>query len=348
MKFNKNIIFYISFIILLISLFKYIYDELTNKEIDFFMKRKAKYPLAKNFNLNYKGECGKIFKYKPHNSKDYVFLSFKYIPPKLPLIKRKLKILRIYTIIANIIDSYKKVLPNCKIICFMPKEAIHKKTINELKKNNIEVILKEGYEGWNIVNSRFFMIKEYLEKNKGKINRIMMADLTDVFVFGDIFSTFDENDLIINEECREFNRKDDKNCLVFGEQEMAVNWMNRSYPNEQNKIKNLINKRVFNINAGLILGGYNKILKFLNILLRNFDYNKKGEYGYDQSTLLLKYYDEEFKDLNITLEQCTQRMCLDTMSLLSNKKTTEIYYSNGCSPVIIHKGFPKSWKKKTN
>ena len=79
----------------------------------------------------------------------------------------------------------------------MPKEAIHKNTINELKKNNIEVILKEGYEGWNIVNSRFFMIKEYLEKNKGKINRIMMADLTDVFVFGDIFSTFDENDLIM-------------------------------------------------------------------------------------------------------------------------------------------------------
>ena len=348
MKFNKNIIFYISFIILLFSLFKYIYDELTIKEIDFFMNRKAKYPLAKNFNLNYKGECGKIFKYKPHNSKDYVFLSFKYTPPNFFSIKRKLKINRFLATIPNIANSYKKVLPNCKIICFMPKEAIHKKTINELKKNNIEVILKEGYEGWNIVNSRFFMIKNYLEKNKGKINRIMMADLTDVFVFADIFSTFDENDLIINEECREFNRKDDKNCLVFAEQILAINWMNKAYPNEQNKIKNLINKRVFNINAGLILGGYNKILKFLNILLRNFDYNKKGEYGYDQSTLLLKYYDEEFKDLNITLEPCTQRMCLDSISLLSNKNTTEIYYSNGCSPVIIHKGFPKSWKKKTN
>jgi hypothetical protein len=226
----------------------------------------------------------------------------------------------------------------------MPKEAVHKNIMNELKKNNIEVILKEGYEGWSIVNSRFFMIKNYLEKNKGKINRIMMADLTDVFVFADIFSTFDENDLIINEECREFNRKDDKNCLVFAEQILAVNWMNKAYPNEQNKIKNLINKRVFNINAGLILGGYNKILKFLNILLKNFDYNKKGEFGYDQSSLLLKYYDKQFKDLNITLEQCTQRMCLAPISLLSNKKATEIYYPNGCSPVTIHKGFPKTWR----
>ncbi len=346
MKFNKNVIFYISFIILLFSLFKYIYDELTIKENDLFFLRKAKYPLAKNLNLNYKGECGKIFKYKPHNSKDYVFLSFKYTPPNS--FKHKLKKNKILSIIPNIIDSYKKALPNCKIICFMPKEAVHKNIMNELKKNNIEVILLEGYEGWSIVNSRFFMIKNYLEKNKGKINRIMMADLTDVFVFADIFSTFDENDLIINEECREFNIKDEKNCLVFSEQKTAIRWMNKSFPNEQNKIKNLINKRVFNINAGLILGGYNKILKFLNILLKNFDYNKKGEYGYDQSTLLLKYYDEEFKDLNITLEPCTQRMCLDSISLLSNKNTTEIYYSNGCSPVIIHKGFPKSWKKKTN
>jgi len=348
MKFNKNIIFYISFFILLFSIFKYIYDELTIKEVDLFMSRKAKYPLAKNFKLNYKGECGKIFKYKPHNSKDYVFLSFKYKPPNFFNIKRKLKIKRFLATISNIADSYKKVLPNCKIICFMPKEAVHQDTINELKKNNIEVILEEGYKDWNIVNSRFFMIKNYLEKNKGKINRIMMADLTDVFVFADLFSTFNENDLIINEECREFNRKDDKNCLIFAEQKLAVNWMNKAYPNEQNKIKNLMDKKVFNINAGLILGGYNKILKFLNILLKNFDYNKKGDYGYDQSTLLLKYYDEEFKDLNITLEPCTQRMCLDTISLLSNKNTTEIYYPNGCSPVIIHKGFPKSWKKKTN
>ena len=342
MKFSKKFIFYISFIILLLSLFIYFYDKIYNYK-KYFRNYNANYPTSKNFELNYSGECGKIFKYIPNNSKDYVFISFKYTPPKT--YKRKRKIKRILNTISKIIDSYKNSIPNSKIICFMPIEAAHENLIKILKKNNIEVILEKGYDDWHIVNSRFFMIKNYLEKNKGKINRIMMADLADIFVFGDIFSTFNENDLIMNEECREFERKNDKNCLVFGEQKLAVQWMKNSFPNEQNKINNLINKRVFNINAGLILGGYNKTLQFLNILLEDFDLKKKGEHGYDQSSLLLKYYDDKFKDLNITIEPCSQRMCLDSVSLLSNKNTTKIFYPNKCSPVAIHKGYPKSWSK---
>ena len=37
-----------------------------------------------------------------------------------------------------------------------------------------------------------------------------MADLPDIFIFGDIFATFSENDLILNE------------CMFFGEQKMQL------------------------------------------------------------------------------------------------------------------------------
>lgn len=344
MDIKKNLIFlfFISNFFFIIFIILKIYFYIFRNRIFYSSSNIAYYPLAKNFEFNFKGKCGNIFKYPPNNKRDYVFLSFKYYEiKKINNIKYNRRFL---SIIPNIIDSYKHSIPNAKIILFMPFCCTNQFLINLMKKNNITVIIEKGYDDWNIVNSRFFMIKKYLEKNKGKINRVLMADLPDIFIFGDIFATFSENDLILNEECRVFERKDEKECMVFGEQKNAINWMKNSYPNEIDKMNQLIKKKIYNLNAGLIIGGYNKTLKFLNILFKDFKFENRFNYGYDQSSLLLKYYfDEEMKKLNITIEPCSQRMCFAPTNLFSNLKSTNLFYLNGCSPVSIHKSIPINW-----
>ena len=103
-------------------------------------------------------------------------------------------------------------------------------------------------------------------------------------------------------------------------------------------------KKIYNLNAGLIIGGYNKTLKFLNILFKDFKIENRFNYGCDRSSLLLKYYfDEETKKLNIIIEPCSQRMCFAPTNLFSNQKSTNLFYLNDCSPVSIHKSIPINW-----
>jgi hypothetical protein len=67
-------------------------------------------------------------------------------------------------------------------------------------------------------------------------------------------------------------------------------------------------------------------------------------FGYDQILFNYLYYNEYFKQINLKVIGCEQRMCFRPRNLLFNNKTTKIFYENsGCSPILIHKGYPNSW-----
>ena len=301
-----------------------------------FTRTESDYPLYKNFNLNFKGKCGEIFKYPSNNEKDIVIFAYQSIE-----ISKYQNIIRL---IPKIIDSFKNSIPNAKLLCFVPKNSSNSDVVKILRYLNISIEIFEGYDDIHIVNSRFFIIKDFLIKNKNKYKRVFLSDLNDVFLLNDIFATFNETQLIINKECSYYKRE--KDCVKLFEYYDVKEWFFTFFGETSEITKKFIKLNPINLNAGIILGGTEKIIDLLVILTNNFEKEKLKYFGYDQTILNKLYYNDELKSLNLTIEGCTQRICFRPKNLRFNKATTKIYFlRNHCSPIIIHKYFPSSWER---
>ena len=110
-------------------------------------------------------------------------------------------------------------------------------------------------------------------------------------------------------------------------------------------------KNVPNINAGVYMGGTDLLLDFLHRINEYYKpthplYTKNNykEWGVDQTIVNKMYYNGEFDGLNITIDHCTQRYCYrNNGEIRTNKETTTLVYPDGCSPVVLHKRYPKTW-----
>ena len=166
-------------------------------------------------------------------------------------------------------------------------------------------------------------------------------------MFKDIFSTFDEDEIIINKQCSKFESED---ChLLFPIDEK---WFIKSYTNN-NTIKDLelikgIGKNETNphiINGGIIFGGTKKVIEFLKIFNEYINPIKAENFGYDQVLITLLVSKKKFESIGLKLEHCTQRVCF-WLDVKYNLNTTKIIYrQNMCSPIILHKSIPINWKK---
>ena len=190
-----------------------------------------------------------------------------------------------------------------------------------------------------IVNSRFLYEYEFLKKYINLFDRIIHADLTDIIFLSDIFSTLKPNELIMNKECGENSVFGGKGNFIL-KHPNDIKWFNRSFG--ENKTLVNIFKRInpLVINAGLIMGDSKEYLKFLNVIIKNFNYTKALNYGYDQMLINVLYYTGQFNKINIKFDLCPQRSCFVPI-LIFNKSNKNLYYKNGCSPVLIHKSYPK-------
>ena len=319
----------------LIFLFNIILKLLYSYSVD-FTKTESDYPLYKNFQLNFRGKCGEIFKYPPNNENDIVIFAYQNI--------EIIKYQNILKLIPKIIDSFQNSVPNAKLLCFVPKNSSNSEVVKILRYLNVSVKIFEGFEDIHIVNSRFFIIKDYLMKKKNKYKRVFLSDLNDVFLLNDIFATFNENQLILNKECSYYKRE--KNCVKIFEYDLVKEWFFYFFGETSEITKKFIELDPININAGIILGGTEKIINLLEILTNNFEKEKLKYFGYDQTILNKLYYNNELNSLNLIIEGCTQRICFRPKNLRFNKETTKIYFlRNHCSPIIIHKYFPSSWER---
>ena len=297
------------------------------------------YPKFSDFQLNYENKCGEVFKYKKNNERDIVFFGYKF--------RGSYREKDLLSTIYSSLDSFKHSIPNAKIICFIPKNQIYRKIVKILKEFNITIIPFEGYYGIHIVTSRFFLIQKYLNENKDKYDRILLSDLGDVYVLNDIFSTFSEDELFLNKECFYYLTKNEtSDCIHMVSFNTTRKWLNKFFDGEIHK--NLTERNPVNLNAGIIMGGTEKILKFLNIFLANLEnINKRylRKFGYDQTILNYLYYYNYFDSIPLKLETCSQRTCFRARSLRYNKNTTKIIFEEDkCSPVLFHKFFPDSWR----
>ena len=118
-----------------------------------------------------------------------------------------------------------------------------------------------------------------------------------------------------------------------------MKWFNKNYGDNKIIVKHFEKINPIVINAGLIMGDIKEYLKFLNIMINNFNYSKGYNHGYDQILINVLYYTGKFNKINIKFDLCTQRSCF-APKLIFNKTSLEFYYKNGCSPVLIHKYYP--------
>ena len=164
------------------------------------------YPGYKNLQLNYKNECSEYFKYRKNSRTDIVIFAYTY---------RKERHFSEY--FDNVIDSFRHSVPKAIIATVISKKDCNSTGFDILKKHGIKLIIFEGYEDYNIVTSRYIIIYDFLKKNAHKYKRVFLSDISDVYMFNDIFSTFNEDEIIINKQCYEF---ESENChLLFPREE---------------------------------------------------------------------------------------------------------------------------------
>lgn len=305
---------------------------LDNVNITFIKIFNLKYPKLNEIKLNYSGKCGHIFKYGENNKRDLVMFSYK---PRNSIYYLK-RSLMIYIVI----DSIKRNIPNAKIICFIPRNSKNDFVIKILKKNNVLIIKEKDLINLQLVSSRFLYEYKYLKKNINCFDRVIHSDLTDIFFFSDIFKTLNLNELIMNKECGKESAFGDKGNFILGHKN-DIKWFNRSFGDNKNIVKLFKKINPMVINAGLIMGDSKEYLKFLDIMIKNFNYTKALDYGYDQMLINVLYYTGKFKKVNIKFDSCTQRSCF-VPNLKFNRTTRKLYFKNGCSPALIHKRYPSN------
>lgn len=292
-----------------------------------------KYPKLNDIKLNYYDKCGEFFKFKPNNKRDLVMFAYNSINYKY-YSERSL-------LIYNIIDSIKKNIPNVKIVCFVQNNSNIDLIIQLLRKHNVLIIKRKKFLNIELVSSRFLYEYEFLKKNINSYDRIIHADLTDIVFLSDIFRTIKSDELIMNKECG-INSYLGKNGTLILNDTSNREWLITSFGNNKTLLNILKQINPVVINAGLIMGDSKEYLKFLTIMIKNFNYIKASNYGYDQILLNVLYYTGELNKINIKLDLCTQRSCL-LPKLIFNTKNKELYYNTtGCSPILIHKSYPSN------
>ena len=299
----------------------------------------GKYPGYNNFLLNYENNCSKYFKYKRNSKRDIVIFAYTYRPEK-----------NFFEVFNNIFDSFKHSVPHAKIASVIPQKDMESEGAKLLKKLGVQLIPFKGYEDLSIVTSRYIAIYDFLKNNSHKYKKIFLSDIDDVYMFRDIFSTFNEDEIIINKQCFKF--ESDECNLLFPIDER---WFNESFivnTNNTNKdlelIKNIskdeINPQV--INGGIIFGGIKKVIQFLKIFNDHININKAKYFGYDQVLITLLVSKKKFDSIGLKLEPCTQRVCF-WLDVKYNLNTTKIIYrENMCSPIVLHKSIPINWISK--
>lgn len=199
---NLNLIIIFKMLIVYQNFFKY-KKEINLKEIYLDtnlnpLQTIGKYPGYNNFLLNYENECSKYFKYEKNSKTDIVIFAYTFRPGK-----------HFFQVFDNIMDTFKNSVPNAIIPSVIPHKEIFSEGANILKKHGIKLLPFKGYENYNIVTSRYFAIYDFLKNNSNKYKRVFLSDIDDVYMFRDIFSTFNEDEIIINKQCHQF---ESENC----------------------------------------------------------------------------------------------------------------------------------------
>ena len=114
----KFLIFFFSLISSFIVYFYYFKFKHYQKPKYLYYQVNADFPNVKLFKPNFKGKCGKYFKYKSNNKRDLVIFAYDFLKKK----NKWDNILFMEYAVRNVLESFNYSIPNAHIICFVTKK----------------------------------------------------------------------------------------------------------------------------------------------------------------------------------------------------------------------------------
>ncbi|ELP87871.1 hypothetical protein EIN_274480 [Entamoeba invadens IP1] len=285
--------------------------------------------------FNYKGKCGDVFKYKPNNKKD----------------------LWLTAVGIRDVEYWDKIRDNTKFAFGLSNSSIPNADRVVLYLDGLDIpeffdiaesyrvrVVRERVEkqstkkGQDVVR-RFFAYFNFLSKNVGKYERILISDQRDVFIFGDFFATFSGDELVFLAECDDGGI----NCVTFGV-ECVYNAMRDGFGTEE--ADNYVKNGSILMNAGTMFGGAEQIFLYVKKMVETLDVEKWEKWGYDQAVhnhLFYAFYNNSNvnnkNENNMSVDMCTQRACFRERNTAVYSNYWKMLYTrgSGCSPVLRHK-----------
>ncbi|GAB1226054.1 hypothetical protein ENUP19_0274G0043 [Entamoeba nuttalli] len=299
---------------------------------------RSSYPGISNIRLNYEGKCGEHFKYPPHTTRDIVFGAFEEYSnnsPEQVMFREK---------IARTLEITRTTLSKAKfVVCY--KGSISGAMEKLFKYYNVELIKAPAkYDHFHIANARFFLFYDYMMKHRSEIDRVLMIDLKDIYVFADIFAAVDPSQWVMMSECF-----DHRFCLHLGEGQWHNEKLREFYGNPPLREWRSLN--VVEINSGLHIGNVNKAIEFCEYYISNFDIKYCDRWAYEQQMTNVIIWTKPNKINAVVIDKCDQLMCfpagLPAIFSFSNSNSIR-YAKDGCSPIVLHKGLPPLWERFYN
>ncbi|ELP87808.1 hypothetical protein EIN_273250 [Entamoeba invadens IP1] len=277
-------------------------------------------------NFVYTGVCNKVFKYKPNNRRD-LWLTAVGFRDELywQNIKKDTRLA---------FGLSQSSIPSADRVSLLLEGLQFDEFYSAAKQYGVRVEVVKFTKDGQDATRRFLAYLDFLKKNKGKYDRVLISDQRDVFIFADFFSTFSQDDLIFAAEC-EYGGV---NCIRFDEINNFKAIEQAYGVDEANRFKN---NRSILINVGTVFGGVDRVEKYLERMVSNIDEKEWGRWYYDQAlhnhVFYTYYYNNKLE--NITVETCTQRFCFrEKNTIVYNKVRKTLKTKNtGCSPVLRHK-----------
>ena len=287
--------------------------------------------LINTANFNYDNECGDVFKYEPNNKRDLIFYSIYYSSEEL-YDQHKNNVL-----FAQSINQ--KSIPNAKRILYLYGDPPGIDFLQTMDILGIEVIrAKEDISNpdkFNAAVHRFEAMYEYLLKHRNEYDRVVHSDFRDIIWFADGFQCFSSDDFFITSECQvAFGEKE---CNTFLASYINHEWMEGIYGKEiADELRN--NQKIV-MNVGLAFGGTEKMINYLEILIKEIHSkdNKRENWGFDQALINYLYYTNKLP--NVKVIEPSQFVGFDIFSGLAYDSQKKALFIKGttCSPIIRHK-----------
>ncbi|BFU20423.1 hypothetical protein EHI8A_182460 [Entamoeba histolytica HM-1:IMSS-B] len=234
----------------------------------------------------------------------------------------------------------RQTIPKAHLVLFLAEQLKGVEVWDKMVQTySIDAIYVNVPEGWNMVNYRFMLYKEYLKEHEGEIDRVIFCDSKDIYMLRDPFKQINnQNSLIIGREFRSSEDDDYYSYDGFYQYYNNYVWMKDAYG--ETFTKELKEKKAPINNAGFGGGDVHSMIKLLTIWTNEMvRIGGQQRWGFDQAVYNYLIYNgtisSQFPYAHFA--DCKH----DRICMFSEKRVNLVkgipYLFDGCIPHVLHR-----------
>ena len=312
------------------------YTDRTGTEIHYIDQFKQPTYSDKTINtikFNYEGKCREIFKYKPNNFRDLIFMAG-YFEKKSIWNKQKKQV-------EQMLSMLSKNVPYAAKVFVLYGDSPDGGLVDLLESFDFEVIRSPikipGGSPFHAAVQRYIDFENYLIEYQKEYDRVAISDFKDVMWFADGFQTVSQHELVLTQECSP-NDENDLKCMTYSE-ESHFEWMKTCFGDILARKLRKENQAI--VDNGFIIGGIEPMMKLMKRFTNEIRMKKRyfDLKGFDQAILNYLYYKGMLNDLPIVVNKYSQRIAFQKFGGYKFDERTKVITDKytGCSPVVRHK-----------